>query len=136
MTSVSAGHIILTPTQWYHRSASVWQHVKLSDVSLGTRPCDSLAADEDVKKPTNQPNKAQCMYLSVTNPSTTVVKSYVCPALEKLSGLHALVAAHEAELVVVGPRTPRPAVPSLAVLLPALDLRQGPHGRRRVLCVT
>ena len=29
----------------------VWQHVKLSDVSLGTRPQYSLVVDEDVKKP-------------------------------------------------------------------------------------
>ena len=28
----------------------VWQQVKLSDVSLGTRPRYSLTADEDVKK--------------------------------------------------------------------------------------
>ena len=35
----------------------VWQHVKLSDVSLGTRPRYSLVFDEDVKKPTNQTNK-------------------------------------------------------------------------------
>ena len=27
----------------------VWQHVKLSDVSLGTRPRDSLVVDEDEK---------------------------------------------------------------------------------------
>ena len=38
-------------------SVSVWQHVKLSDVSLGTRPRYSLVAEENVKKPTNQPNK-------------------------------------------------------------------------------
>ena len=31
----------------------VWQHVNLSDVTLGTRPRDSLVAYED-KKPTNQ----------------------------------------------------------------------------------
>ena len=35
----------------------VWQHVKLSDVSLGTRPRYSLVVDEDIKKPTNQTNK-------------------------------------------------------------------------------
>ena len=29
----------------------VWQHVKLEDVSLRTRPRYSLVADEDVKKP-------------------------------------------------------------------------------------
>ena len=35
----------------------VWQHVILSDVSLGTRPRYSLVVDEEVKKPTKQPNK-------------------------------------------------------------------------------
>ena len=35
----------------------MWQHVKLSDVSLGILPRYSLVVDEDVKKPTNQPNK-------------------------------------------------------------------------------
>ena len=32
----------------------VWQHIKLSDVSLGTLPRYSLVVDEDVKKPNNQ----------------------------------------------------------------------------------
>ena len=32
----------------------VWQYVKLSDVSLGTRPRHSLVVDEDVKKPNKQ----------------------------------------------------------------------------------
>ena len=32
----------------------VWQHVKLSDVILGTRLRYSLDVDEDVKKTTNQ----------------------------------------------------------------------------------
>ena len=35
----------------------VRQHVKLSDVSLVTRPRYCLVVDEDVKKPTNQTNK-------------------------------------------------------------------------------
>ena len=39
----------------------VWQHVKLSDVSLGTRPQYSLVADEDDKKPNNETRN----YLSV-----------------------------------------------------------------------
>ena len=34
----------------------VWQYVKLSDVSLGTRPRYSLVADEDIKQPTKQTN--------------------------------------------------------------------------------
>ena len=34
----------------------VWQHVKLSDVSLKARPRYSLVVDEDVKKP-NKPNQ-------------------------------------------------------------------------------
>ena len=33
---------------------SVWQHVKLSDVSLGTRPQYKLVVDEDVKKTNKQ----------------------------------------------------------------------------------
>ena len=44
---------------WSPRSVSVWQQIKLSDISLGTRPQDSLVADEDfdLKNPlTNQPN--------------------------------------------------------------------------------
>ena len=32
----------------------VWQHVKLSDFSLKTRPRYSLVADQDFKKPTIQ----------------------------------------------------------------------------------
>ena len=36
------------------RYVSVWQHLKLSDISLETRPRDSLDAERDVKKPTNQ----------------------------------------------------------------------------------
>ena len=34
----------------------MWQHVKLSDVSLETRPLYSLVVDQDVKKPTKQTN--------------------------------------------------------------------------------
>ena len=40
----------------------VWQHVKLSDVSLGTLPRYSLVVDEDIKKPTNLPNKRICQH--------------------------------------------------------------------------
>ena len=35
----------------------MWQHVKLSDVSLGARPLYSLVVDEDVKKTNKQTNK-------------------------------------------------------------------------------
>ena len=46
----------------------VWQHVKFSDFSLGTRPRYSLVVDLDVKKPTNQTNKASnCIGLLVRN---------------------------------------------------------------------
>ena len=45
----------------------VWQDVKLSDVSLPTRPQYSLVADEDVKKPTNQTNKADIAIWSRDN---------------------------------------------------------------------
>ena len=34
--------------------SGVWQHVKLSDVSLGTCRRYSLVVDEDVKKPNKQ----------------------------------------------------------------------------------
>ena len=47
MTSVSAGHGLPA-------LSCVWQHVKLSDVSLGTRPRHSLVVDENGKKPTKQ----------------------------------------------------------------------------------
>ena len=36
----------------------VWQHVKLSDVSLGTVPRYSLVVHEDAKNPNKQTNKA------------------------------------------------------------------------------
>ena len=41
---------------------TTWQHVKLSDVSLGTRPQGIPVGDEDVKKPTNQTN-VLCMLI-------------------------------------------------------------------------
>ena len=34
----------------------VWQHIKLSDISRGTCPQDSLLVDKDVKKPNKQIN--------------------------------------------------------------------------------
>ena len=39
----------------------VWQHVKLSDASLGTRPWYILVVDKDVKKPTNQTKQYRCL---------------------------------------------------------------------------
>ena len=53
----------------------MWQHVKLSDVSLGTRPRDSLVADEDVKL-TNQPTKRL----------TTNMSRILCSALKERKG--------------------------------------------------
>ena len=35
----------------------VWQHLKLSEVSLGASPRYGLVVDEGVKKPTKQTNK-------------------------------------------------------------------------------
>ena len=44
------------------------KHVRLSDLSLGTRPRYSLVVDEDVKKPTNQPtNQPNKVRLSKEN---------------------------------------------------------------------
>ena len=40
----------------------VWQHVKLSDAGLWTRPLYSLVAGEDVKKPTKQTNIGDTTY--------------------------------------------------------------------------
>ena len=37
--------------------SSMWEHVKMSDVSFGTRSRHSLVVDEEFKKPTNQTNK-------------------------------------------------------------------------------
>ena len=39
---------------WSPRSVSVWQYVKLTEVSVETRPRDSLNDDEDFEKPTKQ----------------------------------------------------------------------------------
>ena len=55
--SVSVSCDRLRQKSWSPRSVSVWQHVKLSDVSLGTRSRDSLIADEDVTKQTILNNK-------------------------------------------------------------------------------
>ena len=41
----------------YPALSRVWQHVKLSDASLRTRPLYSLFVDEDVKKPNKQTDK-------------------------------------------------------------------------------
>ena len=41
----------LRQKSWSSRAVSVWPHVKLSDVNLGTRPRDNQVADEDIKKP-------------------------------------------------------------------------------------
>ena len=35
-------------------AVSVWHHIELSDVSLGTAPPDSVVADKDVEKPKKQ----------------------------------------------------------------------------------
>ena len=54
--SVSVQCDRLRQKSWSPHSVSVWQHVKLSYVSLGTRPRYSLVVDEDVKKPNKQTN--------------------------------------------------------------------------------
>ena len=53
----------------------VWQHVKLSDVSLGTRPRYSLDAYEDVKKPTKQ---TEILSLSLFLHLSTFISLYLC----------------------------------------------------------
>ena len=53
----------------------VWQHVKLSDVSLGTRPSHSLVVDEGVKKPIKQRNKQTNYPLWIKNPRSPLEPS-------------------------------------------------------------
>ena len=55
----------LRQKSWSPRSVSVWQHVELSDISLGTSLQDSLVAEEAVKKPTNQPILSKKFYFNV-----------------------------------------------------------------------
>ena len=62
----------------------VWQPVKLSDVSLGTRPRYCLVVDEDGKKPNNQKNylnslilTGQCFLLEILNKTQTIWE-YLC----------------------------------------------------------
>ena len=45
----------------------VWQHVKLSDVSLGTRPLYSLDVEEDVNKSIKQSALSCCFFLVLTD---------------------------------------------------------------------
>ena len=55
-----------------HTLSRVWQHVKLSDVSLGTHPRCTLVVDEDVKTP-NKPNQTKPSCLSVKMPQKVSV---------------------------------------------------------------
>ena len=41
----------------------MWKHIKLSDVSLGTRPRHCLVADEDVKKPKKETSKQAYVFV-------------------------------------------------------------------------
>ena len=47
----------LRQKSWSPRSVSVWKHIKLFDLSFGACPLNSLVADKDDKKPTNEPTK-------------------------------------------------------------------------------
>ena len=51
----------------------VWQHVKLSDVSLRTRPRYSLVVEEDVKKQ-NKPNQIE-LFLSLSFPLSFLLEA-------------------------------------------------------------
>ena len=57
----------------------VWQHVKMSDVSLGTPPRYSLVVDEDVKR-TNQLNKQNLKLPSVQQAQS--LRASVCASLQ------------------------------------------------------
>ena len=47
------------------RLSHLWQHLKLSDVSLWACPRCSLVVDEDVQKPTNQTNFKPLIFLDL-----------------------------------------------------------------------
>ena len=61
----------------------VWQHMKLSDVSLGTRPRYSLVADENVKRPNRQTN-LYCYY----KPNTVVEPRSCTQSLLQMISYH------------------------------------------------
>ena len=44
----------LRQKSWSARPVTLWLHIRLKDFNLGTRPRDSLVADEDFMKPTKQ----------------------------------------------------------------------------------
>ena len=63
-TESFVGVSIMWPAETSHdlpTLSRVGQHIKLSDVSLGTRPQYSLVVDKNVKKPTNQTNKLRVL---------------------------------------------------------------------------
>ena len=54
----------------------MWQHVKLSDVSLGTRPRYSLVVDEDVEKNNNRALNVCCD--NILNNAQLGIDSLLC----------------------------------------------------------
>ena len=69
--------IVISPAETGHCRSALsreWQHVKLSNVSLGTRPRYSLVVDEDVKKQTKQTNTS----LSLPRFSCAMVQLQLC----------------------------------------------------------
>ena len=70
--SLSMSFILLTShSSLLAASSRMWQHVKLSDVSLGTLPRYSLVVDEDVKKPNKQTSNQKHL-LCTPNPTPSL----------------------------------------------------------------
>ena len=69
----------LRQKSWSFRSCLVCGSTqKVSDISLGTRPRYSLVVEEDVKKPTNQTNKAlACLQPWLYESCTSVFDSFL-----------------------------------------------------------
>ena len=55
----------------------VWKHVKLSHALSWARPRYNLAVDEDVKNPTNQPNKSITIIYKIALSSSTGKESAI-----------------------------------------------------------
>ena len=86
----------------------VWHHIKLSDVSLGTRPRYSLVVDEDVKKPSKQ-NHREFHY-------DTVALLFGCMANSFSSSLSNVICHRYL------PSTPHRCRPYLSILFSAASL--------------
>ena len=75
----------------------VWHHLKLSDVSLGTRPLYSLVVDEDIKKPTKQKNSG----VGDHDLHGILISLYFCPSLTPPTSSHFALLCFPSMILVV-----------------------------------